>query len=43
LTLLNTEEGEGLKEYRDVDEEEEGEDNVEQDGNEKKSWFQVRI
>jgi len=33
LTELNIEEGEGLEEYKDVDEEEEEEDDVEEDGN----------
>jgi len=35
LTELNIEEGEGVEEYKDVDEEEEEEDDVEEDGNEK--------
>jgi hypothetical protein len=35
LTELNIEEGEGLEEYKEVDEEEEEEDDVEDDGNEK--------
>ncbi|KAF8539847.1 hypothetical protein BDD12DRAFT_881642 [Trichophaea hybrida] len=34
LTELDIEEGEGLEEYKDVDEEEEEEDDVEQEGNE---------
>ena len=35
MTELHVEEGEGLEEYKDVDEEEEEEDDVEKDGNEK--------
>ena len=35
MTELNIEEGEGVEEYKDVDEEEEEEDDVEEDGNEK--------
>jgi hypothetical protein len=34
MTELNIEEGEGLEEYKDVDEEEE-EDDIEEDGDEK--------
>jgi len=35
LTELDIEEGEGLEEYKDVDEEEEEEDDVEEEDNEK--------
>jgi hypothetical protein len=35
LIELNIEEGQGLEEYKDLDEEEEEENDVEEDGNEK--------